>query len=156
NRRLLMLRRQVRIPARHLDRLMPRQFLNGAEINSGHHKSADKRVPQAMPGEIIYASFPNGSFEPTCARVGEHWAGFLLHHSEKQPHAGVHWQIAPLALLGSWNLNQIVHEIDSLPVEALVLLGAPHSGIQRHFNLWHEFRVIAFDDLPKSNFLLVP
>ena len=33
----LMSGRKVSVPDRHLDVFMPGQFLNGAEIDSGHH-----------------------------------------------------------------------------------------------------------------------
>ena len=60
----LMLRCEVRIPDRHLQRLVPEQLLHGSQINPGHHESARKRVPEAVPREIGHLRFRNRGLKP--------------------------------------------------------------------------------------------
>jgi len=44
--------RQVGIPGRHLDRLVPHQFLNRFQRHASHYQSATKGVPETVPGKI--------------------------------------------------------------------------------------------------------
>jgi hypothetical protein len=52
------------IPHGHGDILMAQKFLDGAQVNPGHHKTAGEGVPEAMPREISNLGRTERRLEP--------------------------------------------------------------------------------------------
>jgi hypothetical protein len=65
NRGLIVLGREMGVPDRRGDGLMPREFLYGPQIYAFHYQTADERMPQAVPGEVGDLNLHNHQFKPS-------------------------------------------------------------------------------------------
>ena len=59
-----VVRGQMRIAHHHAQAAVSKQFGNGSQIRSAHHKAGGKRVPDIVPVEIADASRFHGTLEP--------------------------------------------------------------------------------------------
>jgi hypothetical protein len=60
-----MFRREMGVSHDHLERFVPEQFCDGAQIHAGHYESTGKGVAVAMPGVSLNFRFFQSGWKPS-------------------------------------------------------------------------------------------
>src|SRR5215469_1639853 len=129
------------VPLRHLNRLVSHQLCNRQEIDSRHRKSAGERMAQTVPRKVYQASFLNCRLKPML--VAMQLLPFdvnkngtfavqrsLPQHLESCERDRVQTDVTWLPTLSFWQADEIAREINSRPLQS-VLLARSHSSVQR-------------------------
>ncbi len=158
-----MLWREVGVPDRHRDCLVPCELLSSPQIDSGHHQTADKRVAQSMPCEVWNLCVVNNSIEPS-SRVVEIASMLRLEDSPVvRPSrieflkcldaALVHRDLPAAPVLRLVEQDALAPERNLAPFEA-VLFDLTHPRVQGDIKLLHMTGAADVDGLPDSCLLV--
>jgi len=128
---------------RHLDRLVPHELRDGAQINPGHHKFTGEGMPVAMPCVIFQLRRFDGRLEPitratqfAAVRVQENETatgsapvlGLNLELVEGSDCDRVQRDMPDSAILCLWQSQHAALEVNLIPSQAELFPG-PHSCV---------------------------